>query len=97
MERWNKEQAGVYFDSSRGIHVGREVLELCLSLGMETDSETIEQGSDSYHEHYHEVWADCEYWLNTHIANIGENCYFGSNENGDWGYFEASQELSFWR
>ena len=100
MDRWNKEQAGVYFDSSRGIHIGLEVLELCLSLGMkDRDFDLSDVSSlahnDPYSEFYHEVWSECEQWLNENVARAGY--YFGSLEGGDWGYFEASQELSFWR
>ena len=95
MERWNKEQAGVYFDSSRGIHIGLEVLELCLSLGMKDFNSNLSGGNDPNNEFYHEVWNECEQWLNENVARAGY--YFGSLEGGDWGYFEALQELSFWR
>ena len=80
-----KFETGCYFDSARGIYIGQAVIELAESLGMSPEEERTPE-----HEFYCEAWEDAENWLNRFHSD--NNHYWGSNENGDFGYWEIETD-----
>lgn len=83
-----KNDAGCWFDSARGIYIGEAVIDLAIEHGFDPKEEEP-KGGWSHYEYYDELQDEAEDFLNEKFAP--EDCYFGPNENGDWGLWEVEE------
>jgi hypothetical protein len=75
-------EPGVYFDSNRGIHMGKMIQEMAVEHGWEGEPVNLDD------EFYWEATQEAEDFLNELAP---EGYYFGPSEQGDWGLWEIEE------
>jgi hypothetical protein len=81
LDKLDNSEVGCWFDSANGVYIGEYVQQLAIANGYK------EKFVDKYHEDFCDAWDDAERYLNNEFAQQGY--YLGSNENGDWGYWDT--------
>lgn len=79
---YSKTDCGCYLDGNRGIYLGESVQRWAKDHGW--TGERLQ----SDHEFYFDAWDEANAYMNENYPV--ENCYWGENENGDWGLWENS-------
>ena len=76
---------GCWLDSARGRYIVNKVIDLAIDNGFDPKTEEPEDGWIEY-EFVDELQDEAEEYLNQFAP---DGCYFGSNENCDWGLWQV--------
>lgn len=77
---------GCYFDGARGFKdIAVNVVEFAQTYGFKVSDKDFAAAKENEYDNdaLHWLWDEAEDYLNTKCAP--DDCYFGSNESGDWG------------